>query len=358
MQITVPKDLITSAFATCALAASTRSAVPAHAALQLAVAGTAADQPTLTVTAGDGSTFIRRQMPVDADVDGQVSVPAQLAADTVKNLTCEQVSLTVSDQSVQITGGTGRFTLNRTVVDGELQLPTVEGPSTAVDAARFAQHAKLVATAASKDVSKPALNGVRLESDDGTMTLVATDAYRLSSSTLASAGDAVAALLPVAVVPAFVKVFDQADKLTITASAAAVHLVADDTEMVVSQIADQFPDWRKLTATTPPATATVDTASFQAALKRVSRYGDTVQVNFDPAGELTVSSGTDAGNASETVAAAFDHPEPVTVKFAGEVLAAGLATTDTRKVTLKLADTRTPVWLVGDDRLYLAVPRP
>ena len=61
------------------------------------------------------------------------------------------------------------------------KLPDVEGAQTfTVDSAAFLDTVTKVARAASRDESRPVLTGILVEFGQGTVTMAATDSYRLA----------------------------------------------------------------------------------------------------------------------------------------------------------------------------------
>jgi DNA polymerase-3 subunit beta len=86
---------------------------------------------------------------------------------------------------VEVTCGSARFTLPTLPVEEYPALPDLPAAAGQVDRAAFAAAVEQVALAAGRDDTLPVLTGVRIELSGETMTLAATDRYRLAVRELA-----------------------------------------------------------------------------------------------------------------------------------------------------------------------------
>ena len=94
--------------------------------------------------------------------------------------------------------GAGRYSLHTQSAEDFPQLPVPTGSSFTVDRAAFVDTVSHVGRAASKDESRPVLTGVLVEFGEGTVTMAATDSYRLSvkESPLPGAAGEAQAIVP------------------------------------------------------------------------------------------------------------------------------------------------------------------
>lgn len=172
----------------------------------------------------------------------------------------------------------------RALLDRSEPAMQVTVPATALDAVRYA-----VGT----DPSYPALHGVLLDADGGTVHVVASDRYRLAVATAPAAGVSGRLFLPVAVVDEL-----RALGRTVTVRTADGQLVATAGDRTVRTpvVPDEFPDWRRLEPAPASHRVPLDGRAFRAAVAggpgiRKDRDGipyDAVVLTLGVGGELTV----------------------------------------------------------------------
>jgi DNA polymerase-3 subunit beta len=158
-------------------------------------ARTLPNRPTVPVLAGlridaaDGSvTFSSFDYEVSGrvTVEGEVADPGtalvsgRLLADIGRSLPGRPVDVTADGSKVVITCGSARFTLQTLPVEEYPELPALPESSGTVDAAVLAEAVSQVAVAAGRDDMLPTLTGIRIEIEGETVTLAATDRYRLA----------------------------------------------------------------------------------------------------------------------------------------------------------------------------------
>src|SRR5256885_17090492 len=175
MKFRVERDALADAVAWTAKSLPSRPSVPVLAGVLLRVTG-----GRLTVSGFDYEVSSQVSTEVQSDADGAALVSGRLLAEITKALPAKPVDVAAVGSHLELVCGSARFTLP--TMPGE-DYPTLpEMPSTAgtVDAAEFAGAVAQVAVAAGRDDTLPLLTGVRMELEGSTMTLLATDRYRLA----------------------------------------------------------------------------------------------------------------------------------------------------------------------------------
>ena len=109
-------------------------------------------------------------------------LPGRLFADVVRSLPPGEVTLELRSEQrdVEIAAGGARFHLRTLPAEDFPRLPELEGETVKLPGAPLAETIELVARAASRDEVRPILTGVLLQAEGNTLTMVATDSYRLS----------------------------------------------------------------------------------------------------------------------------------------------------------------------------------
>ena len=104
----------------------------------------------------------------------------RLLADISRNLPARPIEVSTDGNKVQLTCGSSRFSLLRMPAEEYPSLPVSPEPSGSVAGDVFTQAVAQVSIAADRSDTLPILTGVRVELDGSTMTLLATDRYRLA----------------------------------------------------------------------------------------------------------------------------------------------------------------------------------
>ena len=107
-------------------------------------------------------------------------MPGRLLAEITRACPPHPVEITAEGAAVTLTCGNARFTLPTLPVEDYPSLPSMPPSAGTVDSDVFAEAVAQVAVAAGRDDTLPMLTGVRLEIEDETVTLAATDRYRLA----------------------------------------------------------------------------------------------------------------------------------------------------------------------------------
>ena len=110
----------------------------------------------------------------------RVLVSGRLLAEITRSLPAKPVDLAVVGPRVSIVAGSARFTLPTMPVEDYPPLPQMPGSSGTVDSAVFAEAVAQTAVAAGRDDTLPMLTGIRVEIEGETLTLAATDRFRLA----------------------------------------------------------------------------------------------------------------------------------------------------------------------------------
>lgn len=174
MKFRVERDALADALAWVARALPSRPVVPVLSGLRLA--------------AGDGLTLscfdyeVSATAHIDADVaePGTALVPGRLLAEITRNLPALAAEFDADGDAVNLTCGSAQFTLVPLPAEEYPELPQPPPLAGTVDGGVLAAAIGQVVPAASRDDTLPMLTGVCLDIDGATMTLAATDRYRMA----------------------------------------------------------------------------------------------------------------------------------------------------------------------------------
>ncbi len=175
MKFRVGREALGEAVAWVARALTSRPVVPVLSGLLLQ-----ADGDGLTLSCFDYEVSARMRIDADVGEAGTALVPGRLLAEITRSLPALDVEVASDADMVGLTCGSAEFTLVSLPLEEYPALPEQPPPAGTVDGGVLAVAAAQVGPAASRDDTLPMLTAVCLEIDGETLTLAATDRYRLA----------------------------------------------------------------------------------------------------------------------------------------------------------------------------------
>jgi DNA polymerase-3 subunit beta len=362
MKFRVDRDALAEAAAWSARALPAKPALPVLAGVRLEVA-----DHELMLAGFDYEVSTRATLPVTAEEGGAVLVSGRLLAEISRSLPSQPVELAAEGSRVTVRGGSARFTLPTLPLDEYPGLPDLPEASGTVGTDAFAAAVGAVAIAAGRDDTLPVMTGIRVEIDGDTLTLAATDRYRLAMRTMRwSPSDpslSVTALVPARTLAETAKSMSGAE-LTIALGSAqgsagdsagpagAMIGIAAGERRTTSRLLDgEFPKYRALLPSGSTATAEMETAPLVEAVRRVSLVASKtspVKLTFTDGGLHLEAGGFDEAEAAEDLPATYDG-EQTTLAFNAGYLLDGLGALDSDTARLRFTDPGKPAALTGKD---------
>ncbi|MGE3378240.1 MAG: DNA polymerase III subunit beta [Nocardioides sp.] len=378
MKFRVERDVLADAVAWAARSLPVRPSVPVLAGL-LIEAGTTESGDGLQLSTFDYETSARATLSADVSAEGRALVSGRLLADICRSLPNKPVEMVLEGTKVSLTCGSARFSLQTLPVDEYPTLPTMPSASGTVDSDVFAHAVAQAVTAAGRDDMLPVLTGVRIEIDGSTISLLATDRFRLSQRELTwqpnSPDESLAALVPAKVLADTAKSLTAGSQVTIAlaASGSGEGIIGFEgaapggIRRTTTRLLDgEFPKVRSLFPNEHQTTARVDKVSLIESVKRVALVAErntAVQLAFSD-GVLTLDAGSgEEAQASESIEAAIDGDD-ITTGFNPQFLLDGLTAIEQPVVELAFTQASKPVVMSGaaddsdsDGFRYLLMPR-
>src|SRR5579859_1694324 len=174
MRFKIERDALAEAVAWVARALPARPVVPVLSGMLLEAGD------GLVLSCFDYDVSARFEVGAEVVEPGTALVPGRLLAEITRSLAGGQAEFVSDQDSIGLTCGPAEFTLVRLPVEEYPSLPTLPPAAGTVDGAELAAAVNQVAPSASRDDTLPMLTGVFAEIQDETITLVATDRYRLA----------------------------------------------------------------------------------------------------------------------------------------------------------------------------------
>lgn len=375
MKFSVERDVLADAVAWAARSLPIRPSAPVLAGLMID-----ASDDGLVLSTFDYETSARATLSADVTAEGRALVSGRLLADISRSLPDKPVQMELDGARVSLTCGAARFTLQTMPVEDYPALPVMPTAAGTVDSEDFAHAVAQAVTAAGRDDMLPVLTGVRLEIDGSTISLLATDRFRLAHRELTwnphTPDESVAALVPARVLADTAKSLTAGAEVTIALSHGGAgegiigfegHAPGGIRRTTTRLLDGEFPKVRSLFPSEHATTALVDKGALVESVKRVALVAErntAVQLAFSD-GVLTLDAGSgDEAQASESIEATIDGDD-ITTGFNPQFLLDGLTAIDQAVVELAFTQASKPVVIsgqVGDGEddpgfRYLLMPR-
>jgi DNA polymerase-3 subunit beta len=305
----------------------------------------------------DYDTASRVHVEAVVTTPGHAVVPGRLAAEIARSLPNAPVEVSVEGSRVQVTCGRSSFTLPTLPHEEYPALPDSPPASGSLPGSTFAAAVAQVAVAAGRDDTLAALTGVRIEITGSTITLAATDRYRLAVREFAWVPT-----VPGAEAQVLVPARALADIAKALSSAEAVHLGlgsgdADNLlgfeglgRSTTTRLLDaDFPKYRSLLPSEWATTASLSTAALTEAVKRVALVAErntALRLTFADS-EVVLRAGTgDEAQATEALECHIDGPD-IEIALNPSYLLDGLGVLDAPVARLAFTQPNRPVVLTG-----------
>lgn len=372
MKFRVERDVLAEAVAWTARSLPARPAVPVLAGLLLE-----AGEQRLTLSSFDYEVSARGGVEAEVDEPGRVLVSGRLLADISKSLPNRPVEFSTDGSKVTVVCGSARFTLPTLPVEDYPALPDMPTTAGSVPGDVFAAAVAQVAIAAGRDDTLPMLTGVRVEIEGETVTLAATDRYRLAVRQFQWKPEADGVSSSVALVPAktlndTARSLTQGDSVQIALSGdkigeGMIGFEGAGRRTTTRLLEGEFPKYRALFPEQSETVATVETAPFVDAVKRVSLVAERntpVRLSFSD-GRLVLEAGSgDEAQASEAIDATLEGEE-ISIAFNPTFLLDGLGAIDSPVAQISFTTSTKPAVMTGkadveaeatDEYRYLIMP--
>lgn len=373
MKFRVERDVFADAVAWAARSLPVRPSAPVLAGLLIE-----ASNEGLVLSTFDYETSARADLVAQVSDDGSALVSGRLLADICRSLPNKPVDVVLEGPKVQLTCGSARFSLQTMPVEDYPKLPDMPAATGTVSSNDFAHAVAQAVTAAGRDDMLPVLTGVRIEIDGPTMSLLATDRFRLSHRELTwnpqTPDASVAALVPAKVLGDTAKSMTSGAEVTIALSTGGTGegLIGfqgsglGGVRRTTTRLLDgEFPKVRSLFPSEHLTVAKVNKQELIDTVKRVALVAErntAVQLKFGD-NQLVLDAGSgDEAMATEAIDAEITG-EDLTTGFNPQFLLDGLTALDGEFIDLAFTQATKPVVISSTDGSadngfrYLLMPR-
>ncbi|WP_336209518.1 DNA polymerase III subunit beta [Nonomuraea sp. LPB2021202275-12-8] len=356
MMFRIERDVLAEAVAWTARSLPARPSVPVLAGMRLEVT----EDQRLKLSGFDYEVSAEVTLELHTGEPGVVLVSGKLLAEITRALPAQPVDFVVEGAKAVVTCGSARFTLLTMPAEDYPSLPVMPPAAGRVGSDTFASAVGQVAVAAGRDDTLPMLTGVRMEIEGDTVTLAATDRYRLAVRELKwQPGQS--DISAIAMIPGKT-LADSAKALGATGAEVEIALssaggtgegmigFSSAGRRTTTRLLDpEFPKYRSLLPTEFSARAELSTASFVEAVKRVALVAERntpVRLAFR-SGEVVLEAGSgDEAQAVEALPVDYEGEE-MNIAFNHQFLLEGLGAIDSDVARLQMTTSTKPAILTG-----------
>jgi DNA polymerase III subunit beta len=363
VKIRLERDVLAEAVQWAARSLPLRPSVPILAGLLVR-----ADADGVTFSSFDYETSAQIHVTAAVADEGQALISGRLLADISRSLPPKPVDIASDDTKMELICGSARFTLQTLPVADYPSLPAMPEATGTVPSAAFAQAVAQVVVAAGRDELLPVFTGVRVEIDDDTISLLATDRYRMALKELtwnpSRPQSSATALVPARVLSETSRSMTAGEEiiLSLTDGGAGDGIIgfegrgpAGQRQTTTRLLDGEFPKVRHIMDTAALMNVRVSTAEAIAAAKRVALVAErnTSLRMLMGDGFVTLEAATgDQAQASESIEAIIDQPgggDPAVTAagFNPSYLLDGLGAFDTPYVNVAFTAPSKPCQLTG-----------
>ncbi len=319
-------------------------------------------QKDVTLSASDLETSAKSTFDAEIKETGRVLVPGRLLSEISKALPNKTVSFTLDGNRVLVTAGSAKFTLPTLPLNEYPNLPNMPEQSGSIASDLFSTAVNQVAVAAGRDDSLPTLTGIHVDISRETITLAATDRYRLAvrevNWTPNDPDIATSALLRARTLADAAKTIGNTKNVSVaiaptTSNERLVGFASDAKTMTSRQLDGSFPPYRHLLPTESTATAIIEVAKLLDSVRRVALVTDKtvpLRLKFNN-NTLQLEAGAgDEAQATEELEINYQG-EAIDIAFNPTFLSDGLTALGTTYVNIAFTGSNKPAMLTGQNKV-------
>lgn len=311
-----------------------------------------AEGESLTVSSFDYEVSARTSVLAQVSEAGRALVSGRLLSEIAQRLPHADVEVSLFESRVEVRCGSASFSLPAMPVEEYPQIPRVDAVSGAVPADVFADAIAQVSLAASKDDVTPVITGVQFEINENSLTLTATDRYRVATRGIdwehAGDQDALSALVPSKIVTEVGKTFSGDGQVNVSiikdGERELIAFTGGSKTVTSLLIKGNYPPVGRLFPESVDNYAVVNTAELVEAVGRVGLVLEreaALRFSFAEGTVTLEAAGTESAQAVETVDAHLVGDEMV-VSLKPQFLLDGLRSTHSEYARIAFTRTDNP----------------
>jgi DNA polymerase-3 subunit beta len=312
-----------------------------------------ASDGALVLSSFDYEVSSRTEIAADVDEGGTALVSGRLLADIASRLPNAPVQFSTDEGKIAVRCGSAKFTLLSMPVEEYPTLPQVDERTGVVPAEEFADAVAQVTVAASRDDVTPVITGVQLEVGETSLSLVATDRYRVAVRDIDWDGGTTSSAGTTALIPA--RTLSEVGKTFVHSGTVAISIVRGDDRELIAFSADKrtvtsllikgnFPPVKRLFPEQVDNYAVLTTSEVIESVRRVSLVLEreaALRFSFSIDGLTLEAAGSEQAQAQETIEAHL-HGDDTVVSLKPSFLLDALQAVHSEFVRISFTKTENP----------------
>lgn len=326
-----------------------------------------ASEDTLTLSATDLEISIEKTIAADVKIPGDVVVPGKFFADFVKKLSNEQIELTLTNQN----------TIKIKYTDSEGYLQCLSAEEFPIIREMTAPEKITLKKSELKDIidktifsvavddARPILKGCLFEIENGILTAVALDGYRLAmfKNEVQSTVNKMSCIIPARSLNEISKLIESNDDYIDVLVGTNHMMINDESVKIITRLLDgEFINYRQVIPSSTTTTIIVSKAQLEDGLDRASllaRMDKNNLVKFDIRDKvLTLTSASNIGNVTENITISLDGKD-LQIAFNARYLSDCMHTISDEFIKINFTSQIAPCTICSaeeDKYLYLILP--
>jgi DNA polymerase-3 subunit beta len=318
-------------------------------------------QKDVTLSASDLETSAKSSFNAEIKEPGRVLVPGRLLTEISKALPNKTVTFQLEGSRVLVTAGSAKFTLPTLPLNEYPNLPNLPETSGTIASELFATAVNQVAVAAGRDDSLPTLTGIHIDITKETITLAATDRYRLAVREINWTPNdpelTTTALLRARTLADAARTIANTKNVSISIAPTSnnerlVGFASEAKTMTSRQLDGSFPPYRHLLPSETSANAVIEVAKLLDSVRRVALVTDKtvpLRLKFNN-NTLQLEAGAgDEAQATEELEINYNG-EAIDIAFNPTFLTDGLSALGTAYVNIAFTGSNKPAMLTGKSK--------
>ena len=325
----------------------------------------------LTLYSTDLETSIKCETKVKVIDEGKTAVPSRVLINILKSLEESKVELALDRDTnkVNITCGKAFFSLNTMSIEEYPDFPGIKkGNPLKIELKKFKNLLSKVQKAASIDESRGVLTGVLVEIEGDTLSMAATDSYRLAliKEKIGKAIQNIKVVIPLKVLDSIVRSEYEKGDVEIYLEENQISFCLEEDKkgrnIIVSRLlSGKFPEYKQLVPKSLKHNIVIDKEKVLEVVKRISSISQDnipVKLAFDK-GKATVSMNIrEVGSSSEDFDVSYGK-ERIEIAFNPEFLIDGINIIDDKSIVLSIEEPLKPILIQPEKNkefIYLLMP--
>lgn len=313
----------------------------------------ATDDGRLRLSATDLKIGITLWIPAMIFQDGALTLPSRLLTDFVNSLPNEQVEIATGDAGTLAHLRCARSSVNIRGIDADEfpLIPTIsDEPSATVEARQLRDMISQVVFAASTDSTRGVLTGVYTTFSGDTLTMITSDAFRLSLRNSALSRPSVAdfsVLIPARTVAELGRILPSDESevaITVTPNRSQILFHMHNVDFLATLLSDQFVNYKQIIPKDYKTRVMANTSDLQKAVKIASFFvrdsSNLLKLSIDSekggSSTVTVSAAAQDIGDSDSVVDAVVEGTGMQIGFNSKYVADALAVMNSEKVAIEL----------------------